>query len=69
MSRLLCWFKADGSNGSGGNNCVEVAWTDDGIKVRDSKDRFGPALTFSMSEWTTFVAGAKGGEFDRPPGT
>lgn len=66
--RLPVWFKASDSNGSGGNNCVEVAWTDDGAQVRDSKDRFGARLTFTTAEWAAFVAGVKRGEFDRPDG-
>lgn len=69
MSRLLVWFKASPSNGSGGNNCVEAAWTDDGIAIRDSKDRFGPRLLFTNSEWAAFLEGVRKGEFDRPDGT
>ena len=69
MSRLLRWFKAKDSGGNNTNGCVEGAWTDDGIKIRDSKDRFGLVLSFTMHEWTIFTAAVKGGEFDRPPGT
>jgi Domain of unknown function (DUF397) len=58
------WRKASRSNGNGGNNCVEVAFLDTGVAVRDSKDRSGPALMFTMAEWTAFVDSAKDGEFD-----
>jgi hypothetical protein len=58
------WKKASRSNGNGGNNCVEVAFLDTGVAVRDSKDRSGPALSFTMAEWTAFVDSAKDGEFD-----
>ncbi|GAB2716305.1 DUF397 domain-containing protein [Nocardia thraciensis] len=45
------------SRTSGGKDCVEVAFLPDGsIGVRDSKDRTGPALRFSGSEWDTFTA-------------
>ena len=58
------WKKASRSNGNGGNNCVEVAFLDSGVAVRDSKDRSGPALMFTTAEWTAFVDSAKEGEFD-----
>jgi hypothetical protein len=58
------WKKASRSNGNGGNNCVEVAFLDTGVAVRDSKDRSGPTLMFTTAEWTAFVDSAKDGEFD-----
>ncbi|MCO8270714.1 DUF397 domain-containing protein [Actinoplanes sp. TRM 88003] len=58
------WKKASRSNGNGGNNCVEVAFLDQGVAVRDSKDRSGPALMFTPAEWSAFVDSAKDGEFD-----
>ena len=59
------WKKGSRSNGTGGSNCVEVAFLDGGgIAVRDSKDRTGPALMFTSAEWTAFVDSAKDGEFD-----
>lgn len=60
------WRKARRSNGNGGNNCVEVAFLDQGVAVRDSKDRTGPALMFTAAEWDAFIGSAKDGEFDRP---
>jgi hypothetical protein len=57
-----------GANGS----CVEVApvpgagsvavKSTDAIAVRDSKDRRGPALTFTNRQWRSFAAGIKAGE-------
>ncbi|TQS18699.1 DUF397 domain-containing protein [Microbispora hainanensis] len=32
--------------------------------VRDSKDRTGPVLAFTPSEWSSFIADVKSGEFD-----
>jgi Domain of unknown function (DUF397) len=58
------WRKGSRSNGNGGNNCVEVAFLDTGVAVRDSKNRSGPALVFTPAEWTAFVDSAKDGEFD-----
>jgi hypothetical protein len=58
------WKKSTYSNGNGGNNCVEVAFFDTGVAVRDSKDSAGPALSFSIAEWAAFLAGAKEGQFD-----
>jgi len=54
------------SRRSGGNGeCVEVAQVDDGVAVRDSKDRSGPVLVFEPAVWAAFIAAAKDGEFDR----
>ena len=58
------WRKGSRSNGNGGNNCVEVAFLDTGVAVRDSKNRSGPALMFTPAEWTAFVDSTKDGEFD-----
>jgi hypothetical protein len=58
------WKKSSRSNGNGGNNCVEVAFLDTVVAVRDSKDQSGPALFFSSAEWAEFVNSAKAGEFD-----
>jgi hypothetical protein len=49
------WKKASRSNGNGGNNCVEVAFLNPGVAVRDSKDRTGPALFFTNTAWTNFI--------------
>jgi hypothetical protein len=61
----VVWKKSGRSNGNGGNNCVEVAFLDHGVAVRDSNDPSGPVLMFTAAEWDAFVGGAKDGEFDR----
>jgi hypothetical protein len=52
---------------SGGANCLEVAFVDDRVAVRDSKDRTGPVLLFTFPEWEAFKSGVRDGEFDIPP--
>ncbi len=60
----LIWIISSQS-GSQGGNCVEVAFVHTGeVAVRNSKDRTGPMLLFTGSEWDAFVTGAKNGEFD-----
>jgi len=51
---------------SGGNtdNCVEVAFVDGAIAVRDSKNPTGPVLLYTRDEWDAFIGGVKDGEFD-----
>lgn len=56
------WRKASASIGM--SNCVEVADLGARIAVRDSKDRQGPKLVFSAGAWSSFVGGAKKGEFN-----
>jgi hypothetical protein len=58
------WKKSSRSNGNGGNNCVEVAFLDTAVAVRDSKNPTGPALIFNPTDWTEFVSSAKDGAFD-----
>ncbi|WP_405490286.1 DUF397 domain-containing protein [Nocardia sp. NBC_00511] len=48
----------------GGGDCVEVAYHEEQIAVRDSKDKQSPTLWFTKSEWRAFVSGARAGEFD-----
>jgi hypothetical protein len=59
----ICWTKSSHSFGNG--DCVETAPLPGGhVAVRDSKDKAGPVLLFTPSEWRAFVGGVKGGEFD-----
>lgn len=45
--------------------CVEVAYADGAVGVRDTKaQRTGPILEFNEREWRAFIAGAQNGEFD-----
>ena len=48
----------------GDSSCVEVAFTTDGVRVRDSKSIGGLELVFTPSEWAAFVSGVKAGEFN-----
>jgi len=57
----VIWRK---STRSGHNGCVEVAFADGRIALRDSKDRKGPVLVFTPLEWEAFVNGVRDGEFD-----
>ena len=60
------WRKSSQS-GPFTDNCVEVAFAEDVVAVRDSKDRSGPVLVFTRPEWEAFVGGTKSGEFDLQP--
>jgi hypothetical protein len=62
LSRAV-WQKSSRS-GPSCDNCVEVAFVDKAIAVRDSKNPTGPVLIFTADEWDAFVGGAKDGEFD-----
>lgn len=59
----VVWRKSTRS-GPWTDNCVEVAFVDGAIAVRDSKNPGGPVLVFTPAEWDAFVDGAKDGEFD-----
>ncbi|HEY5835556.1 DUF397 domain-containing protein [Streptomyces sp.] len=50
----LVWFKSSYS-GTQGDDCVEVAVTEQAVHVRDSKDKHGPHLTLGRDAWTRFV--------------
>jgi len=60
------WTKSSFSNGSGGNNCVEVraSGTPGWVLMRNSKDPEGGVLAFTREEWTSFLAGVIAGEFN-----
>jgi len=48
-------------------NCVEVAFTEDDVRVRDSKQvPGGVVLAFPTSVWLAFARDAKAGHFDPP---
>ena len=53
------------SRHSGVSNCVEVAFVEDQVAVRDSKDPGGPVLVFSVLEWRAFIQAVRDGDFDR----
>ncbi|MGC9669468.1 DUF397 domain-containing protein [Planosporangium sp. 12N6] len=56
------WRKSTKSGNNGG--CVEVAFLDQDVAVRDTKDRTGPVLIFANDEWAAFIDGVRRGEFD-----
>ena len=56
------WHK---STKSGINGCVEVAFLDGAVAIRDSKDRNGPVLRFTAHEWATFVKEVRNGAFEK----
>jgi hypothetical protein len=60
----ITWRK---SRTSGGGNCVEVAFADESVLVRNSRDLLGSVLSFSRQEWMAFLEGASKGEFTPDP--
>ena len=60
------WVTSSFSNGSGGNQCVEVRVCSnvDAVLVRNSKHRAAGWTKFTGAEWEAFLAGVKAGEFD-----
>jgi hypothetical protein len=48
------------------NGCVEVAFVDNQVAVRDSKHREGPVLIFTPVEWEAFLGGVSDGQFRLP---
>jgi Domain of unknown function (DUF397) len=60
--RIARWRK---STRSGTNGCVEVAFVQGQVAIRDSKQRRGPVLVFTAHEWAAFLSGVRAGEFDQ----
>jgi hypothetical protein len=48
------WRKSSRSGDNGGQ-CVEIAFGDRAVGVRDSKDKSGPVLVFTRREWAAFL--------------
>jgi uncharacterized protein DUF397 len=57
------WFK---SSWSQANGCVEVAFVEDQIALRDSKDPNGPVLVFTAHEWASLLGKIRNGELELP---
>jgi hypothetical protein len=51
---------------SGSNGCVEIAFVDGQVAVRDSKHKDGPVLVFTPREWEAFLGGVTDGQFRLP---
>jgi hypothetical protein len=56
------WHK---SSFSQNGDCVEIAFKDKKVLVRDSKQTDESFLIFTSSEWSAFLAGVRNGEFDQ----
>jgi hypothetical protein len=56
------WYKSRRS--SGASNCVEVAHGHGWTAVHDSKNKTGPIITVTNSEWNTFITAVRAVEFD-----
>jgi hypothetical protein len=54
------------SGRSQSNGCVEVAFLEDQVAVRDSKHKGGPMLVFTLGEWEAFLGGVSDGQFRLP---
>ena len=52
-----------------GGTCVEAAFEDGQVIVRDSKNPDQQPLAFTFDEWREFIAGVENGEYDLPNGT
>lgn len=61
-ARGAAWRKSRRSMPDG--NCVEAAEAPGGILVRDSADRTGVLLRYSVEVWRTFASRVRVGEFD-----
>jgi hypothetical protein len=53
------WRKSSFSSGTGGDNCVEVAFTGSAAALRDSKNANGPILAISTTAWHVLLGATK----------
>lgn len=57
----ITWHKSTASGPNG--DCVEVAFVDGSVVVRNSRDPVGAVLSFTSREWAAFLEGVNNGEF------
>ena len=57
------WHKSSTSADGG---CVEVLIAKEHVYVRHTKNRNGPELTFTYTEWKAFLEGVRLEEFELP---
>src|ERR1700733_4373158 len=57
----LTWRTALSCNGGA---CVQVAATENGVLLGNTRQPSGPVLSYTPDEWREFVAGIKKGDFD-----
>jgi Domain of unknown function (DUF397) len=58
MQTMSAPWRKSSYSGNGGQNCVEVATTDE-VLVRDTTDRTGVTLSISPTAWASFAASLK----------
>jgi hypothetical protein len=56
-------FRKSSFSGSAGGNCVEVALSDAGLGVRDSKNPIGPVLAVRNRQGAAFLHAIKTNRF------
>ncbi|WP_217166104.1 DUF397 domain-containing protein [Streptomyces sp. AC512_CC834] len=55
----LAWFKSSYS-GTQGDSCVEIAFAEQAVRVRDSKDVTRPDFAVGPASWARFVRFSSG---------
>lgn len=57
----LVWYKSTYCNNQ---TCLEIAFTELSVLIRNNKEINSPAISVSHTAWKDFVAAVKGGELD-----
>ena len=57
----LTWRTALNCNGGA---CVQVAATEQGVLLGNTRQPTGPVISYTPDEWHAFVTGIKKGDFD-----
>jgi hypothetical protein len=53
----LTWRKSKACSNAA---CIEIAEQSNSFLMRDSKEAWGPMLTFTRGDWGNFIAGIQG---------